>query len=76
MAKTNLQVRIPEEVNSQIAQLKFHSKSDFVRQAIEEKIQRELFKKLEEQWIEALAKKPEDLQEAKKWLQAESWGPK
>lgn len=76
MSKTNLQIRIPEEVDSQISQLNPRSKSDFVRKAIEEKIQREMFKKLESQWIEALAEKPEDAKEAKQWLKAESWGPR
>ncbi len=76
MPKTNLQIRIPEEINSQISQLSLGSKSDFVRRAIEEKIQREMFKKLEEQWIEALSHKMEDFKDANKWLKAESWGPK
>jgi metal-responsive CopG/Arc/MetJ family transcriptional regulator len=78
MAKTNLQVRIPEEIESQISELAPHSKSEFVRQAIEEKIRRERDRRREEQWIEALKKNPEDPKEAKKWLkiERESWGPR
>ena len=73
MQKNNLQIRISEEMNKAIAELSPKSKSDFVRQAIEEKIQKEKAKKFEEQWISALKKKPESTQEAKQWLQIESW---
>ena len=76
MAKTNIQIRVPEEVASQIEELAPPSRSAFVREAIQEKIQREKFRQLEAEWIEALAKKPEDLQEAKRWAKAESWGPR
>ena len=73
MAKVNLQIRLPEEIDSQIAKLAPKSKSDFVRQAVQEKVQREMFKKLEEQWIEALKKDPEDSKEAEVWIKAEHW---
>ncbi len=76
MSKVNLQVRLPEEIDAQIAELAPKSKSDFVRQAVLEKIQREKFKKLEEEWIDALKKKPEDRKEAERWLKAEGWNPK
>lgn len=73
MSKMNLQVRIAPEADAQIAQLTTRSKSEFVRQAIEEKIRRETFRRLEEQWIEAVKKNPENRKEAKAWLKAESW---
>ena len=73
MHKTNLQVRIPPEIDSQIEVLAPHSKSAFVREAIEEKIRREQEKKLEDKWIKALAKHPEEASEAEVWLKAESW---
>ncbi len=75
MSKTNLQVRIPEEVEAQIVRLAPKSKSDFVREAIEEKIWRELFQRREDQWIEALRRHPEDAGEADAWHKAESWDP-
>lgn len=76
MAKVNLQVRLPEEVDAQIAVFHPRSKSDFVRKAIEEKIQRERFLRLEEKWIQALTEHPEDADEANAWLKAEAWNPK
>jgi hypothetical protein len=78
MQKTNLQVRIPPEVDSQIAHLAPKSKSDFVRKAVEEKIRREMGRRLEAQWIEALKKHPEDAakgsKDAEAWVKAEAWG--
>lgn len=77
MTKTNLQVRIPAEVDSQIAKLALGSKSAFIRRAIEEKVHRELDQRLEEQWIKALKKNPEEEDvETQSWLKGESWGPR
>ena len=76
MAKTNLQIRISSEVDAQLAQLSPSSKSAFVRRAIEEKIQREKFRRLEEAWIRALNKKDDKKEAAEAWLKAESWGPR
>ncbi len=75
MAKTNLQIRIPPEMGLQIERLEPKSKSDFVRQAIEEKIRREMFQRLEDQWISALKKYPE-ITESDTWLMSNEWGPK
>lgn len=76
MRKNNLQIRISPQVDQQIAELSPQSKSEFVRRAIEEKIQREEFRKLEEQWVQALQKDPENVKETEKWLKAEVWGDK
>jgi hypothetical protein len=76
MAKTNLQIRVSEEIVNQIGKVSEKSKSEFVREAIEEKIRREMDRKRVEKWIEALKKKPEDVKEAENWLKAESWGPR
>lgn len=76
MRKTNVQVRIPSETDAQIEKLAPKSRSEFVRQAIEEKIRRETDRRLEEKWIEALKKRPEDPRDAEDWLKAESWGPR
>ncbi len=73
MTNVNLQVRLAPEMEAQIEQLAPGSKSAFVRQAIEEKIQREKFRRLEEQWIKALQKHPEDSQKSEAWLKAEAW---
>jgi Arc/MetJ-type ribon-helix-helix transcriptional regulator len=74
MHKTNLQIRISPEVDSQISKFAPKSKSDFVRKAVEEKIRRETHLRLEEQWIEALKKRPEDDKDAERWIKAEVWG--
>lgn len=74
MRKTNIQVRIPPETDAQIEKLAPASRSEFVRQAIEEKIRRETDRRLEERWIEALKKKPGVDRDAEDWLKAESWG--
>ena len=72
MSKVNLQIRVPGEVVGRIESLG-PSKTEFVRQAIMEKIKRETDRQKVEQWIEALKKNPEDLKEAKKWMKAEKW---
>lgn len=74
MSKKNLQVRVPEEIESDIAKLAPGSKSAFVREAIEEKIRRERFRQMEQKWIEALERNPEEAKEARRWLKAEEWG--
>ncbi|MBF0492635.1 MAG: ribbon-helix-helix protein, CopG family [Deltaproteobacteria bacterium] len=76
MAKTNLQIRLPEELEEQIREFAQQSKSSFIREAIQEKLKREKDKKREEQWIKALRKNPEDPQEAKAWMDIEAWGEK
>lgn len=76
MRQTNLQVRIPNDVDFEITQLAPKSKSAFVRQAIEEKIRRERFRQLEQKWIEALGKNSEDVKETRRWLKTEEWGPR
>ncbi|MBI2346687.1 MAG: hypothetical protein HYV03_07410 [Deltaproteobacteria bacterium] len=73
MAKSNLQVRIPHETDAQIASLAPKSKSEFVRQAIREKLQRETFRRLETKWIAALKQHPEENTEAETWHAAEAW---
>lgn len=76
MSSTNLQIRVPEEVIHQINKISRKSKSAFVREALEEKIHRELDRQQEQKWIDSLKKHPEDLAEAEAWLRAEGWGDK
>lgn len=76
MATVNLQVRISEDVEAALAAVASPSKSDFVREAILEKIQRERFAKLEHQWVEALQEHPDEGGAAKDWLKVEAWGSK
>ncbi len=73
MAKTSIQIRLPEELEAEISHHTKKSKSSFVREAIEEKLRREKDKKLEEQWIKALQKHPEE--EGEIWS-TEAWGEK
>jgi len=76
MSKTNLQIRISPDVDEDIQKLSSKSKSDFVRRAIEEKIQREKDRLMQERWIRALKKKPDESAETNDWLKAEAWGEK
>lgn len=73
-AQLNLQVRISPEMETAILELAPGAKSAFVREAILEKIAREKARRLEHQWIDALALNPESTEEAEVWLAAESWG--
>lgn len=72
MSKVNLQIRVPAEVIGRIESLA-PSKSEFVRQAILEKIKRDTDRRKEEQWIEALKKNPENMKEARKFIRAQKW---
>lgn len=72
MQKTNLQVRVSSRVDKEIVRLAPNSRSDFIRQAIEEKIRKETFKRLELEWIKALTKSGEDSKETEFW--PEAWG--
>jgi Arc/MetJ-type ribon-helix-helix transcriptional regulator len=73
MHKRNLQLRIPPEIDDQLNQLAPKSRSQFVREALVEKIQREKEKAMENKWIQALKRHPENINEAKRWLKAEAW---
>jgi hypothetical protein len=73
MQKVNVQIRVTAQLADEIERLADVSKSDFVRKAIEEKIQREKSRRLEEQWIEGLHKNPESTKESDDWLKAEAW---
>lgn len=76
MSKMNLQVRLPEEINNQINRLAPESRSSFVREAIEEKIQKEKNQRMEKAWIEALKAHPDKAKEDEAWLKAQSWESK
>ena len=81
MRKTNLQIRIPEDLDVEITALSPRSKSDFVRQAIQEKIEKERSQRLEDQWIKALgikalAKKSDQRAEDNALEEAQAWGSK
>jgi hypothetical protein len=73
MAGVNLQVRLAAELAAEIDRLSPGSRSGFVRSAVEEKIRRERARRLEQRWIQALAKKRDDAREADAWLRAEAW---
>lgn len=74
MAKTNLQIRLEEEIAAKVDEMTSQSRSSFVREAIVEKLRREQFQKSEDQWIAALKKEghPCDATD-KEWLDVESW---
>ncbi|MBI4374064.1 MAG: ribbon-helix-helix protein, CopG family [Deltaproteobacteria bacterium] len=76
MRNVNVQVRLPHDLDERISKMASRSKSSFIREAIEEKIERERKRRLEEQWIQALKGHPEDEKEAESWFQREDWGHK
>ena len=76
MAKNNLQVRVDPKMESEIESLAPASKSDFVRQAIQEKIAREKNKALEDLWIRALQKDSDEGTLDADWMRSEAWGDK
>ncbi len=73
MSQLNLQVRISTEVLKQIELLSQLSRSEFVRKAILEKLERERLLKLENKWITALKKNPQDEKDGALWANAEEW---
>ncbi len=74
MGDINLQIRISRELNSKLTRFAKGSKSDFVREALEEKLQKETARRLEEQWIAALKKKRDTSADDDAWSAAEAWG--
>lgn len=72
MTKTNLQVRIPEEID----QIAATSKSEFVRESIVKKLHRERFRHLEYQRIASLKKQDGTSDSDDTWLNGEAWGEK
>lgn len=76
MTSLNLQIRIDSENIKEIDALASKSRSEFVRQAIVEKIEKEKTKKLEEQWIKALSKHSDTDKNLDEWLAAEAWEEK
>lgn len=69
----NLQVRIDSQTARKIDRFAVKSRSEFVREAILEKLRRENNLQKEKQWIQALEKFPQKKDEAADWLKAESW---
>lgn len=73
MTDYNLQIRMDSETVNKIDQLSSKSRSKFVREAIHEKIKKELELKTEKKWIEKLKKHPQSSKESADWLKSESW---
>ena len=74
MKNINVQVRLPPGLEENISKVAASSRSSFIREAIEEKIEREKAKMLERKWIQALKGHPEAEKETAAWLKMESWG--
>ena len=49
------------------------SRSAIVREALKNWLRQRQVKKFEDEWIAALQKSSQDLEEAESWLSAESW---
>lgn len=74
MTGINLQIRIPPELDRQLKKLAPKSKSAFVREAIEEKVRRETERRMEEHWIAALKKNPDQSEFDEDWHHAQFRG--
>lgn len=73
MQQINLQIRVPAEFVKEMEHFSSLSRSDFVRVAIQEKLDKLRAEQMEGQWIKALGKSPESKNEAEAWHRAEDW---
>lgn len=76
MSGSNLQIRITDDLKRRLDKMPSRAKSDFVRQAIREKLRREEEARLDKQWIEALKKNPQDNKYLDDWVRAQAWSNK
>lgn len=76
MTSSNVQVRLDSRTLKEIEALTSESRSAFVREAIIEKIKKEKSRKLEKQWIKALAQNSSQDDHAQDWLNSEAWEEK
>ena len=76
---TNIQVTIDEKTLRQVDRASKPlglKRSEIVRQALRQWLQRQAIDQFEQQWITALKKQPHDDQAAEDWLGAQAWSSK
>jgi Arc/MetJ-type ribon-helix-helix transcriptional regulator len=75
----NVQISIDEETLRHVdraAEPLGLTRSEIVRQALRQWLQRRAVQRFEEKWIDAARERPDDLTETELWLPAQSWGRK
>lgn len=79
MSMKNIQITVDEETLRQVDRVSGPlglKRSEVVRQALRQWLQRRATERFEEEWIAALGKEPDDQKRAEDWLGVQSWGRK
>jgi len=75
----NVQITVDEETLAQIDRIGKPlglKRSEIVRRALRDWVQRHAVEGFEQEWIEALYKKPDQASRAEEWLSIQTWGKK
>jgi metal-responsive CopG/Arc/MetJ family transcriptional regulator len=75
----NIQITVDEETLRQVDRVSKPlglKRSEIVRQALREWLQRRVVEKFEDDWIAALNRRPDDAARADDWLAAQTWSRK
>ena len=75
----NVQITVDEETLRQVDLISKplgFKRSEIVRQALREWLQRRALERFEEDWIAALEARPDDARRADEWLAAQTWSRK
>ena len=76
MSMKNIQITVDEETLRQVDRVSGPlglKRSEVVRQALRQWLQRRATERFEKEWISALDKVPDDHQRAEDWLGVQSW---
>jgi metal-responsive CopG/Arc/MetJ family transcriptional regulator len=72
----NIQITVDEETLRQVDRVSGPmglKRSEVVRQALRQWLQRRATERFEEEWIAALGREPDDTRRAEDWLGVQSW---
>lgn len=73
----NVQVTVDEETLQQVDRMSKPlglKRSEIVRQALRQWLQRRALERFEADWIAALERRPDDARQADEWLAVQAWG--
>ncbi len=76
MSMKNIQITVDEETLRQVDRVSGPlglKRSEVVRQALRQWLQRRATERFEDEWISALGKEPDDHKRAEEWLGVQSW---
>ena len=79
MSMTNIQITVDEETLRQVDRVSKPlglKRSEIVRQALRQWLQRRAVERFEEDWIAALEERPDDGARAEDWLPVQAWSRK